>query len=127
MTCSYEKFKKEGYDFYVGIPCSKIKDFITDIEKDDANIIIPATREDDALAIAVGAYMAGKKTLVYMQNSGLGHVVNIITSLLKPYGINIHILISLRKHPFEHEYMAKITRNLLKLLDYEDFVTILED
>ncbi|MBA2338786.1 MAG: hypothetical protein H0V88_00175 [Pyrinomonadaceae bacterium] len=43
--------------------------------------------------------MAGKKPLVYLQSSGLGHLVNPITSLLKPNGFSIHLLISLRRRP----------------------------
>ena len=69
---------------------------------------------------------AGRKPLVYLQSSGLGHLVNPITSLLKPYGLSIHLLISLRTQPFEHEFMHKIAGRLLELLDYENY-TILEE
>ena len=55
------------------------------------NII--ATREDEAIAIASGAYLCGQKPLVYMQNSGLGNCIDIITSLLKPYNIKFYIVI----------------------------------
>ncbi len=113
--------KHREYDFIVGVPCSRLKDFTDRIEN-----YIPCTREDEAMALAVGAYLAGKKPLVFLQNSGLGNVVDIITSLLKPYGIKIDLLISVRNKPEHHAFMGKITKKLLKLLEYEDYELVIE-
>jgi len=113
--------KHRKYDFIVGVPCSRLKDFTDRIEN-----YIPCTREDEAMALAVGAYLAGKKPLVFLQNSGLGNVVDIITSLLKPYGIKIDLLISVRNKPEHHIFMGKITKKLLKLLEYEDYELVIE-
>lgn len=123
----YQQFKDEGYDFFVGVPCSFLKGFIKAMEADETTDFIPATREDVALSIAVGAYMTGKKPLVYIQSSGLGHLVNPITSLLTPYEIPIHILISLRSAPFEHFEMHRITRDLLKLMNYDNYTIVEEE
>ncbi len=117
----YRDYKAQGYEFIVGVPCSYLKGFLVELEKDAGMPFIPATREDVALSIAAGAYMAGRKPLVYLQSSGLGHLVNPITSLLKPYDISIHLLISLRRHPFEHFEMYRITRDLMKLLAYDNY------
>lgn len=122
----YQDFKDKGYDYFVGVPCSYLKGFIQAMEADTETAFIPATREDVALSMAVGAYMAGRKPLVYIQSSGLGHLVNPITSLLTPYDISIHILISLRRAPFEHFEMYRITRDLMKLMNYNNF-TIVEE
>ena len=105
------------YNFIVGIPCFKLKDFTKKIKN-----YIPCTREDEAMAIAVGAYLAGKKPLVFLQNSGLGNIVDIITSLLKPYGIEIDLLISIRDKPQHHAFMGKITVQLLELLEYKNYM-----
>lgn len=104
------------HNFIVGIPCSALKPFTDKIKK-----YIPCTREDEAVALAVGAYLVGKKPLVFLQNSGLGHTVDIITSLLKPYGIEIDFLISLRNRPEHHALMGKITPKLLQLLEYKSY------
>lgn len=120
----YQRFKKQEYNFIVGIPCSQLKEFCSQLKDDPKVEYIPVTREDIAMGLAVGAYMAGKKPLVFLQNSGLGHLVNIVTSLLKPYGISIHLLISSRCYPFEHFFMHKITKKLLNLLEYEDYTII---
>ena len=117
----YHACKREGYDFFVGVPCSYLEPFLSELQRDESVANIPAPREDVALAIAAGAYMAGRKPIVYLQSSGLGSLVNPITSLLKPYGISIHLLISLRREPVEHHEMYRISRDLLQLLEYDNF------
>ncbi len=109
------------HDFIVGIPCSQLKDFTSKIKD-----YIPCTREDEAIALAVGAYFVGKKPLVFLQNSGLGNAVDIITSLLKPYDIKIDLLISVRNKPEHHAFMGKITKKLLKLLEYDNYKLIIQ-
>ena len=111
--------KNIKYDFIVGVPCSKLKNFI-----DGINNYIPCTKEDEAMSLAVGAYLVGKKPLVFMQNSGLGNIVDITTSLLKPYDIKINLLISVRRKPEHHSFMGKITEQLLNLLEYKNYVLI---
>lgn len=103
----------------LGVPCSQLKGFIKDAE-------IPCTDESEAMAIASGVWLAGGEPVVYMQNSGLGHIIDIVTSLYKPYKIPLpHLILSLRYKPYHHSYMAKITKDLLKLLEYTD-VEIIE-
>lgn len=107
------------HNFIVGIPCSRLKDYTDKIKN-----YIPCTREDEAMALAVGAYLVGKKPLVFLQNSGLGDIIDIITSLLKPYGIQIDLLISVRNKPEHHAFMGKITKKLLQLLEYKNYKLI---
>ena len=110
------------YDFIVGVPCSRLKGFTDTIER-----YIPCTREDEAMALAVGAYLAGKKPLVFLQNSGLGNIVDITASLLKPYGIKeIDLLISVRNKPQHHAFMGKITKKMLKILEYKKYKLLVE-
>jgi phosphonopyruvate decarboxylase len=112
--------RKKKYNFLVGVPCSKFKNII------DYDKALIATKEDEAVGLAVGAYLTGKKPLVFIQNSGLGNIVDIITSLLKPYGIKIDLLISLRTKPEHHSFMGKITQQLLDLMKYKNFKLIEE-
>ncbi|MFA5370191.1 MAG: thiamine pyrophosphate-binding protein [Candidatus Omnitrophota bacterium] len=104
------------YDVVFGVPCSKLKKFIDRIEH-----YIPCTKEDEAMALAAGAYLAGKRPLVFLQNSGLGNIVDIVTSLIKPYGMSVSLLISLRNKPEHHAFMGSITVKLLELLEYKDY------
>lgn len=123
---TYDECRAKGYDFIVGVPCSCFKQFIVDLQSDTAMSYIAANREDTAVAVAVGAYFSGKKPLVFLQNSGLGHVVNIVSSLLIPYNIPIDFLISVRKEPFEHTHMYKITKDIVSLLEIDSQVYLID-
>ena len=101
-----------------GVPCSKIKDRIKDVD-------IHCTNESEAMALACGAILAGKKPTVYMQNSGFSHCIDIITSLYKPYGIELpKLILSNRCHPEHHKYIHNITKKLLEMLEYENVEVI---
>ena len=103
-------------NFIVGVPCSKLKDFIKKIDN-----YIPCVREDEAMALACGAYLVGKAPIVYMQNSGLGSTIDIITSLYKPYNIPLpKLILSVRHRPEHHKYMGEITKKLLKMLKWKN-------
>lgn len=106
------KFNIEDYDFIVGVPCSKLKT-VLDFDK-----CIIATREDEAIAMAVAATLCGKRPLVFMQNSGLMNCMDIITSLCIPYNIKVHLLISCRTTPQQHSFCGQITEDVLWLLGY---------
>jgi len=72
--------------FVTGVPDSLLKDVcacITTRFPQDRHII--ASNEGSAIGLAIGHYLAsGRPALVYMQNAGLGNVVNPITSLADP-------------------------------------------
>lgn len=95
-----------------GVPCSKIKDQIKDVD-------INCTSEEQAMALAAGAALAGEEAIVYMQNSGLGRCIDIITSLYHPYEIEFpKLILSVRHKPYHHKFIGNITNELLELLDY---------
>ncbi len=81
---------------------------------------VPATREDEALGIAVGAYMGGKKPVVLMQNSGLGNSIDALTSLVLLYRFPILLIISWRGYDendfIEHSLMGKYMQDFLKTM-----------
>ncbi len=68
-----------GFNFFTGVPDSILAGIIaTLIER---QLYTAAVREDEAVAMAAGAYMAGKVPAVLMQNSGLGTSLNTLVSL----------------------------------------------
>ena len=110
--------KEKGFNFFTGVPCSILKDVINYLSEDPDVPYIPATREDEAIGIATGAYLAGKKPVVLMQNSGLGNSIGTLASLVLLYEIPLLLLISWRgyqgKDAPEHLIMGK---SMLKLLE----------
>jgi len=122
----YDYMKKEGIEFFVGVPDSTLKDFcayVTENTKEDKNII--AANEGNAVAIAAGYYLASSKIpLVYMQNSGLGNAINPLVSLAdkQVYSIPMILLIGWRGEPGaidepQHIKQGRITTELLEILD----------
>src|SRR5262245_60486104 len=109
-----------GFDFFTGVPCSLLEAPIACLESQGEPAYIPATREDEAMSIAAGAWMAGKKLpVVFMQNSGLGNCLNVIASLHQIYEIPCLIVVSWRgkggKDAPEHLLMGAVMPDFLKL------------
>lgn len=81
--------------------------------------------------MASGAWLAGTTAVILCQNSGLGNMVNPLTSLNKPFAIPVLLLVTWRGRPGEkdepqHELMGEITPDLLTLLGI-DWALLLED
>lgn len=110
--------KSYGVDFATGVPCGVIRHFIQNFSQDTDITHISATRESEAIGIATGAYLTGRKPVVYMQNSGLFNSSNDIASLLIPYRIPLLFLVSWRGAPGEDAPQHFVTgRNTMPLLD----------
>lgn len=95
-----EALDKAGISFVTGVPDSLLKDicaYLTSRQPADRHII--ATNEGGAAGLAIGHFLAtGHPALVYMQNSGLGNVVNPLASLADPlvFGIPMLLMIGWR-------------------------------
>lgn len=112
--------RARGYDFYTGVPCSFLKPIINAVISDLDHV--GATSEGEAVAIAAGAWLAGRKTVVMCQNSGLGNAVNPLTSLNRPFRIPTLIIVTWRGQPGlndapQHLFMGEITEKLLDTLE----------
>jgi phosphonopyruvate decarboxylase len=114
----------EGYDFFSGVPDSGLKRFIADVSQLPAEQHVPATWEAEAVGIAAGAYLAGRKPCVYLQNAGLGHVVNPLTSLCIPYGIRMLLVVGHRHTLPQHRVMGEIDEQLLALVGWDDAIVV---
>ena len=110
--------KKHGFNLFTGVPCSILKDIINCLQMDPDAPYISATREEEAIGIATGAFLGGKKPVVLMQNSGLGNSMGALASLPLLYKIPMLLLISWRgyqgKDAPEHLIMGEKTIKLLK-------------
>jgi phosphonopyruvate decarboxylase len=110
-----------GYTFFTGVPCSFLKPLINYvIQSPDVDYII-ASSEGEAVGVAAGTYLAGRKAVVMCQNSGLGNMVNPLTSLNFPFRIPLLLIITLRGEPHlndepQHELMGQITGELLETM-----------
>ena len=114
------QLSKYGFNFFTGVPCSHLTSVINGVINSKKIKYVGATSEGEAIGIASGAWLAGKKSVVMIQNSGLGNTINPLTSLNYPFKIPILLITTWRGEPKikdepQHELMGKITRNILKL------------
>ena len=116
-----------GVDFYTGVPDSLLRPLNDTLYADygltGAHIV--AANEGGAVGLAAGHYLAtGRPGMVYLQNSGVGNVVNPVASLLngRVYGIPCVFVVGWRGEPGvhdepQHAFQGLITREMLELLE----------
>jgi phosphonopyruvate decarboxylase len=124
----------KGYDFWAGVPCSFLKPLINYAAQCPDLNYISASSEGEAVGVAIGAYLAGRKTIVLCQNSGLGNMVNPLTSLNHTFRIPSMIIVTHRGAPGlkdepQHALMGSITAELLDTMQipWEFFPDRVED
>ena len=110
--------------FFTGVPDSLLSAFsaavIRRYGEGEGHII--AANEGNAVGLAAGYHLAtGKIPCVYLQNSGVGNIINPVTSLLSPlvYGIPCLFIVGWRGQPGkkdepQHAFMGKASLALLE-------------
>ena len=120
-----EALRKNGIDFFAGVPDSLLKNicaYVADHIDNRHNII--TANEGAAIGLAAGYHLAtGRAGLVYMQNSGQGNAINPLASLTDKdvYNIPVLLLIGWRGRPGVHDEpqhvkQGKITTALLDVM-----------
>jgi phosphonopyruvate decarboxylase len=111
-----------GFNFFTGTPCSYLKPFINYVIDTDGFDFYDSVNEGDAVAIAAGACVSGKRAVVMFQNSGLGNAVNPLTSLTYTFNLPIMVITTLRGEPGgpadepQHELMGQITISMIETM-----------
>ena len=103
--------RQAGFRLYTGVPCSYVKPFINFVIDAQATgarrtravappfLITSAQRrtKSDAVAIATGAELGGKRAITMMQNSGLGNAVSLLTSAERSSASPSLLIVTLRE------------------------------
>jgi phosphonopyruvate decarboxylase len=110
-----------------GIPDSTLKQFCDVVQLDNGKTFqhYVTANEGAAVGLAIGEYLASRRPcLVYLQNSGLGNIINPLASIANKevYGIPILFMVGWRGEPGkkdepQHVYQGKITCELLDIMD----------
>lgn len=102
-----ECLQRNDVDFFTGVPDSLLKELCACLDS-----ILPAgqhvitANEGGAVALALGYHFATRKIpLVYLQNSGLGNIINPLLSLAdaEVYSVPMLLLIGWRGEPGVHD------------------------
>lgn len=140
----FETLSRHGVTFFTGVPDSYLNGFCNYSLANAPERNIIAANEGNAVGIACGHYFATQEIpLVYMQNSGLGNVINPLASLAEKdvYAVPMLLLIGWRgegntepNHP-QHKLQGEITSKLLDVMhipysilkdDDADFAAVIE-
>lgn len=113
-----------GFGPFFGVPCSFLAPLVTWCEQNAPELYVAANNEGEAVAMAAGSYLAGRRPVVMIQNSGLGNAVNPFTSLCHPMRIPLLLLVTWRGQPGrpdepQHQLMGSVTLPLLKLMEID--------
>ncbi|WP_440106764.1 phosphonopyruvate decarboxylase [Streptosporangium sp. H16] len=117
-----DALEQRGFSVASGVPCSFFGGPIALLSQRPGRYV-PAANEGGALAVAAGVALAGGRSYVMLQNSGLGNLINPLTSLVMTYRIPLLSFVSLRGWPDptqdepQHAVMGPTTRPYLELLD----------
>lgn len=106
-----------GFNVISGLPCGELRHFIAEGVNDREILHIGATNERESVGVAQGVWLAGKKPVLYMQNSGLFESSNDLGSLLIPCKTPVLFVVSWRgslgENATQHLYTGAATIPLL--------------
>jgi phosphonopyruvate decarboxylase len=96
----FSALREESIGPFVGVPCSLIGSLIAYAAEHPQEVeILNPVHESHAMAIAAGAYLGAegrRLPMVFLQSSGLGNIVNPLTSLHQIYEIPALLLVTWR-------------------------------
>lgn len=130
ITKFISQLHNSGISFFTGVPDSQLKALCDYLNTEHPQDNITAANEGNALALAAGYHMAtGNTACVYLQNSGLGNVINPLASLTndKVYAIPVLLVIGWRGEPGVHDepqhiFQGAITLPLLDTMSVPYFI-----
>jgi sulfopyruvate decarboxylase alpha subunit len=91
-----DALRRNGIRTFATVPDFIVSQVLEHLWADPECRVITATREEEAVGILSGAYLAGERGALLMQNSGLGNCVNTLASLNVAAQIPLVMVISHR-------------------------------
>src|SRR6476660_2565594 len=113
-----ETLKRNDIRLVPYVPDRVLTKLIKDIHADPFFTTFPTAREEEAVGIVSGAWMAGMKGAVLMQTSGFATLANLLASLAIPYQIPLIMFVSERGTLGEFNYgQSLVCRTMRPVLD----------
>lgn len=116
--------KKAGIDFVATLPDEKMLEVIRAVERDQQLKHIPLCREEEGIGICAGAYLAGKKTAIIMQNAGFLNSCNALTTTSLQLQIPILMLIYYAGDIGDRGFttLGSVTEPVLQAMGFRSYV-----
>lgn len=106
---------------FATVPDYIVSQVLEHLGQDETCTVVTSAREEEGLGILSGAYLAGQRGALLMQNSGLGNCVNTLASLNLATQVPVVLVISHRGDLGEYNAaqvpMGQAAEKLLQALD----------
>jgi sulfopyruvate decarboxylase alpha subunit len=113
-----ETLKRNDIRLVPYVPDRVLTNLIKNIHADPFFTTFPTAREEEAVGIVSGAWMAGMRGAVLMQTSGFATLANVLASLAIPYQIPLIMFVSERGTLGEFNYgQSLVCRTMRPVLD----------
>src|SRR5690348_3550841 len=113
------------------VPDNVLKPLINAIHADPFFTAFTTTREEEAVGIVSGAWMAGLRGIVLMQTSGFATLPNVLASLVLPYQIPLLMIVSERgtlgEFNLGQALVCRTMRPVLNTLGIENYTLTHQD
>jgi sulfopyruvate decarboxylase alpha subunit len=111
-------FKDQGISLVPYVPDNVLRPLLDGIHADPFFTAFPCAREEEAIGIATGAIMAGRRTAVLMQTSGFATLPNVLASLPVAFQVPVVMVVSERGTMGEfNPGQAIVCRTMRPILD----------
>jgi sulfopyruvate decarboxylase subunit alpha len=116
--------KKAGIDFVATLPEGKTFELTSAVERDTELTHVPLCREEEGIGICAGAYLAGKKTAIIMQNAGFLNSCNALTTTSLQLQIPILMLIYYAGDIGDRGFttLGSVTEPVLQAMGFRSYV-----
>ncbi len=113
-----DTLKRNSVKLVTYVPDNVLKPLINAVHADSYFQTFATTREEEAVGIVAGAWMAGLRGIVLMQTSGFARLANVIASLPVAFQIPVLMMISERGVLGEFNLgQAMVARTMRPVLD----------
>ncbi len=116
----YDALLDAGVEVISALPETWLVHLVRMAEEDPGMILVRLAKEEEGVGVSAGAHLAGRRSVMLMQNHGFLQSVNGIVSLAQLYRIPLLMLISDRGHLGERDPWqtqgGKATRPVLDAL-----------
>ena len=97
-----------GLDFVLHLPSSTLAKVIREIEARARPRSFPITREEEAVGIASGLALAGKKAALVIQDNGIGNLLTALNTFPLAYHLPVFLVVSRRGGLNEYNSMIHL-------------------
>jgi len=106
------------------LPDEKMIELIRAVEKDCEVIHVPLCREEEGVGICAGAYLAGRRTAIIMQNAGFLNSCNALTTTSLQFQIPLLMLIYYAGDIGDRGFttLGSVTEPVLQAMGFRSYV-----